>query len=227
MTAAPDTTATASLTSPIVADAVRRWFMSGDERITPVDGVDLAVAAGEVVVLTGPSGSGKTTLLQMLAGFQRPDDGAVHWHGTSDATPAWDVVAVVPQTLGLLAELTAAENIALPLLARGDDPSAAQLAVDVALRDLRVDHLAHRLVGEASLGQQQRVAVARAVVGGSRVIIADEPTSHQDAEHADVVLAALRAAADRGAACVLAGHDPRLAAVADRVLHLEAGRLAR
>ena len=227
MTAAPDTTATASLTSPIVADAVRRWFMSGDERITPVDGVDLAVAAGEVVVLTGPSGSGKTTLLQMLAGFQRPDDGAVHWHGTSDATPAWDVVAVVPQTLGLLAELTAAENIALPLLARGDDPSAAQLAVDVALRDLRVDHLAHRLVGEASLGQQQRVAVARAVVGGSRVIIADEPTSHQDAEHADVVLAALRAAADPGAACVLGGHEPRLAAVADRVLHLEAGRLAR
>jgi ABC-type lipoprotein export system ATPase subunit len=213
-------------TAPIVAEQVRRWFMSGDERIVPVDGVDLCIEAGELVVLTGPSGSGKTTLLQMLAGFQRPDEGAVRWHDTDGHTPAWDVVAVVPQTLGLLAELTAAENVALPLLARGVPPEQAQAEVDVALAALRVDHLAHRLVGEASLGQQQRVAVARAVVGSSAVIVADEPTSHQDAEHADVVLAALRDAARRGAACVLAGHDPRLAAVADRVLHLEQGRLA-
>lgn len=216
---------TGPATEPIVAVGVRRWFASGDERIVPVDGVDLAVAAGEVVVLTGPSGSGKTTLLQMLAGFQAPDDGSVRWHDTDEATPSWAVVAVVPQTLGLLAELTCAENVALPLLARGVDPAAAQTAVEAALADLRVDHLAHRLVGEASLGQQQRVAVARAVVGDPRVIVADEPTSHQDAEHADVVLGAIRAAAERGTACVLAGHDPRLAAFADRVLHLDQGRL--
>jgi putative ABC transport system ATP-binding protein len=211
---------------PIIAGGVRRWFMSGDERIIPVDGVDLSVAAGEVVVLTGPSGSGKTTLLQMLAGFQRPDEGTVQWRDTVGDTPSWDVVGVVPQTLGLLSELTAAENVALPLLARGMSPAEAQPAVAVALAALAVDHLADRLVGEASLGQQQRIAVARALVGRPAVVVADEPTSHQDAEHADIVLSAIRSAATQGAACVLAGHDPRLAMFADRVLHLDQGRLA-
>lgn len=213
--------------APLIAVGVRRWFMSGDERITPVDGVDLEVAAGEVVVLTGPSGSGKTTLLQMLAGFQRPDEGAVHWLGGAAGSPGWDVVAVVPQTLGLLAELTVGENVAMPLLARGIAPADAQRAVDAALAAVRVDHLAHRLVGEASLGQQQRVAVARALVGRPAALVADELTSHQDGEHADVVLAAVAAAASNGTACLLAGHDPRLTSIAHRVIHLEDGRLVR
>lgn len=212
-------------TAPLRARGVRRWFQSGDERIVPVDGIDLDVHAGEVVVLTGPSGSGKTTLLQVLAGFHRPDEGDVHWAGTTDVQPGWGVVAVVPQSLGLLAELTAAENVALPLLTRGDT-SDVGAAAHAALTALAADHFADRLVGEASLGQQQRVAVARALVGRPRILVADEPTSHQDAEHADLVLAAVRAAAAQGTACVIAGHDPRLAAHADRVIHLIDGRIA-
>lgn len=217
---------TDAVTAALVATGVRRWFRSGDERIVPVDGVDLSIAAGEVVVLTGPSGSGKTTLLQMLAGFQAPDDGTVQWVGKTGAVPGWDVVAVVPQSLGLLAELTAAENVAMPLLARGTPPAEAAARALAALQSLGADHLADRLVGEASLGQQQRVAVARALVVNPVVLLADEPTSHQDGHHADVVLAAVRAAAEAGSACIVAGHDPRLLGAADRVVHLESGRLA-
>lgn len=211
---------------PLRAVGVRRWFDSGGERIVPVDGVDLDVHAGEVVVLTGPSGSGKTTLLQVLAGFHRADEGEVQWTGSSTGTPGWDVVAVVPQSLGLLAELTAAENVAMPLLVRGADPEEAGRAAHEVLAALDADHLADRLVGDASLGQQQRVAVARALVGRPAVLLADEPTSHQDAEHAELVLAAVRGAAALGTACVIAGHDPRLTAHADRVIHLLDGHIA-
>lgn len=209
----------------LVVEGVRKWFRSGHERITPVDGVDLRLASSEVLVLTGPSGSGKTTLLQMIAGFQRPDEGMVTWPDSA-ATPAWSEVAVIPQSLGLLPELTVAENVALPLLAASVSVDVAAPQVAAVLAELRVDQLADRLVGEVSLGQQQRVAVARALVIRPVVVLADEPTSHQDGEHAHVVLAALRGAARRGTGCLIAGHDPRLLEVADRVVHLEDGRLA-
>ncbi|MDO8388885.1 MAG: ATP-binding cassette domain-containing protein [Actinomycetota bacterium] len=210
----------------LVATGVRKWFMSGDERVTPVDGIDLAVHAGEIVLITGPSGSGKTTLLQLLVGFQRPDEGDVSWPGGGD-TPSWSAVAVVPQSLGLLDELTAAENVALPLLARPDGVARdAAARVAMALTAVDAGALADRLVGETSLGQQQRIAVARALVGHPLVIVADELTSHQDGDHAREVLQALQTAAQRGAACLIAGHDPLLATVATRVLHLQSGRLA-
>ncbi|HNJ98543.1 MAG TPA: ATP-binding cassette domain-containing protein [Ilumatobacteraceae bacterium] len=208
------------------AEGLRKWFRSGDERITPVDGVDLEIGAGEIVLITGPSGSGKTTLLQMLTGFQQPDEGQVSWPGGGEM-PGWQSVAVVPQSLGLLPELTASENVALPLLAGGAArPAQVAPRVSAALQLVGVDHLADRLVGETSLGQQQRVAVARALICGPAVIIADEPTSHQDSGHAEVVLRAIAAVVSRGAACVLAGHDPLLLRVATRVVHLERGRLA-
>ena len=106
------------MTAVLTATALRKWFTSGDKRIVPVDGVDLVLGAGEIVLVTGPSGSGKTTLMQMLTGFQPPDEGNVEWPG-GGAMPSWSAVAVVPQSLGLLPELTVAENIALPLTARG------------------------------------------------------------------------------------------------------------
>lgn len=214
------------MTVALAAVGLRKWFRSGDERITPVDGVDLEVRAGEIVLISGPSGSGKTTLLQLLAGFQRPDDGHVDWPGGAGA-PSWQSVAVVPQSLGLLPELTAAENVAMPLLAgRAAPPAQVMPRVSAALQLVGVDELADRLVGETSLGQQQRVAIARALIGEPTVLVADEPISHQDAAHAELVMAAVAAAVARGAACVLAGHDPLLARVATRVLRMEDGRLA-
>ncbi len=214
------------MSAVLTATALRKWFTSGDERIVPVDGIDLALHEGEIVLVTGPSGSGKTTLMQMLTGFQRPDEGRVEWPG-GGAVPSWSAVAVVPQSLGLLPELTVAENIALPLTTVGRT-EVARVAprVAAALTLLGVEQLAERLAGETSLGQQQRVAVARALVVGPRVLVADEPTSHQDREHAEVVLRAVAAVAHRGTACLIAGHDPLLSSVATRVLRMESGRLA-
>lgn len=214
------------MSAVLTATGLRKWFRSGDERIMPVDGVDLALSPREIVLVTGPSGSGKTTLLQMLTAFQRPDEGSVEWPG-GGSMPSWSTLAVVPQSLGLLPELTVAENVALPLVALGRI-AVARVAprVEAALTLLGVDRLTDRLAGETSLGQQQRVAVARALVVGPKVLVADEPTSHQDHEHAHVVLRAIAAVAERGTACLLAGHDPLLAETATRVLRMENGRLA-
>ena len=113
----------------------------------------------------------------------------------------------------------------MSLLVGGHPPSESGAAARRMLASMNADDLADRLVGAASLGQQQRVAVARALVGDPLIILADEPTSHQDSEHAGLVLDALRAAVQRGAACVLAGHDPLLLTAADRLIRLVNGRI--
>lgn len=204
------------------ATGLHKHFGNGHTRVSPLDGVDLELRAGEVAVLTGPSGSGKTTLLQILTGFDTPDAGTVWWPRGVEI-PTWADVALVAQSLALLPELTLQENVALAITER---PAASRhTAVVAALAELDLAELGDRLPGEVSLGQQQRAAVARAVVGGPRVMIADEPTSHQDRHHADAVVRVLRRAADSGSAVLMAGHDPRLAAMAHRVLHLAGGRL--
>jgi ABC-type lipoprotein export system ATPase subunit len=210
----------------LVATALRRSFMSGHDRITPVDGVDLVLSSGDVVVLTGPSGSGKSTLLQLLIGFDRPDHGTVEWVGCDSDVPSWTQVAAVPQSLGLLPELTVAENVAAPLLAAGTDPRRVATLLATAMEHVDIASLASRLVGDTSLGQQQRVAVARALIAQPAVVVADEPTSHQDDDHAVMVCAALRAAAEQGAAVMIAGHDVRVHDIATRVIRLENGTIS-
>jgi len=205
-------------------DGVRRAYHDGSRDVAVLDGVDLRVDPGEVVALVGRSGSGKTTLFQVAAGFEPPDAGAVRWPSTVAGPPPWTELAVVPQSLGLLDELTIEENVALPgrLAGGATDPTA----VAAALADLGVAHLAARLPAEVSLGEQQRAAVARAVVASPLVLLADEPVSHQNDAFAGAVLAALTGAAGRGAAVLVASHDPAVVGVANRVLELHAGRLA-
>lgn len=204
----------------LVANGIGRSF----RQVEVLRGVDLAVAPGEFVTIGGPSGSGKSALLSILCGFDRPDVGTVLIRDVElDGAPSWQRCAVLPQALGLAGELTLAENTALPLLLTGS-PEAKSRSVAV-LTELGIGDLADRYPNEVSYGQQQRAALARAIVVEPEVLLVDEPTAHVDHASAEVVLTVLRRVADRGTAVLAATHDPRVHAVADRRLRLDKGRL--
>lgn len=206
------------------ARGLRRSFRRGPEIVQAVEAADVAVERGEVVALVGPSGSGKSTLLSLLAGWDRPEAGEILWAGVP-ANPgklAWREMAMVPQALGLTEELTVLENVELPLhLGNG----APHVSVEPLLDDLGIAELSARLPSEISIGEQQRVAVARALLLSPIVLLADEPTGHQDAEMAERVMTRLRAAAADGTACLVATHSPETVAFADRVLGIRDGRV--
>ncbi len=183
-----------------------------------VDDVDVDVEPGRILGVTGPSGSGKSTLLAVLAGLIAPDAGSVDPADRSGRT------GIVLQGYGLLPVLTAFENVELPLQLRGTDPSQVRERAARALSRAGLDDAGDRLAEELSGGQRQRVAVARALVTEPDLLVADEPTAELDADTAALVLAALRAEADTGAAVVLATHDPDVAALCDATLHLVDGR---
>ncbi len=190
--------------------ASRLW--DGEAGLHPID---LQVDAGELVVIKGRSGSGKSTLLALVAGVCPPGSGTVAVLGRRPTLDmAWSELAIVPQVLALSAELSIGENV--------DDcaPRADRAAVGALLHRLDVIELADRTISEVSMGQQQRAAVARAMVADPKVLLADEPTSFQDDIHTAVVVEALRHAADRGAAVLVATHDDMVAATADRVIEL-------
>ena len=187
-------------------------------------GVDLRVARGEIVAVAGRSGSGKTTLLTVIAGWEQPDAGSMLLFGAEaqpDGLP-WNELAILPQSLGLLDELTVAENIALPL--RLDHTSDTLDPADLMAR-LGVDRLADRFPSETSLGEQQRTALARAVVVRPRILLADEPIAHQNVAWAENMMFVLRHLADEGITCLLATHNAAAFDAADRVLELRDGRL--
>jgi ABC-type lipoprotein export system ATPase subunit len=209
-----------------VGSALTRTVTDGREPRLLVAGVELTIQRGEMVLLAGPSGSGKTTLLHLVSGFDEPTAGQRSWGaahrsasgGPLRQPPDWSEVAVVPQSLGLLPELSYAEHV--QLAAR---PASASTSRSDVSHVLDIAHLAHRLPHETSLGQQQRLAVCRALVAEPDLVVADEPTSHQDGHHARAVVDALRNA---GCACLIASHDPLFAAVADRVLTMIDGHVA-
>jgi putative ABC transport system ATP-binding protein len=181
-----------------------------------VEGVSFDLEPGELGVLLGRSGSGKSTLLMILGGWLQADRGDVGVAGT-----AWQQLGYLPQRFGLLPELSVAENVALPVRIAGADGT-----VDALLDRLDLGTLAARLPGETSIGQQQRAALARALALLPAVLLADEPTSHQDGRSAARVWQAIEAARDSGTACLIATHDGAAAAHADRVWELVDGRLA-
>jgi putative ABC transport system ATP-binding protein len=187
-----------------------------------LSGVDVAVRAGERVAVTGPSGSGKTTLLTLLAGLDRPDAGQVLLDGAPLTAPTARI-ALVLQGYGLLTLLTAAENVAVAVRAAGRPPRDALAAATASLAAVALDDRRDHLVEELSGGQQQRVAVARALAVRPRVLLADEPTAEQDAEHRDLVVRALLEGREPGAALVIATHDPQIASRCDRVISLHQG----
>ena len=193
-----------------------------------LDGIDLVVEAPSELVVSGRSGSGKTTLLLVLAGLLAPSSGAVNWPGlVADPVLRRHQVAMIFQAPSLIAELTAAENIALPLRLRGMTQQQAQ-AVSLAVLDdvgLTIRHGA-ALPSEMSGGEQQRVAVARALATRPRLMLADEPTGALDREHARAIIDVLRSSTRRnGAALVVSTHDRDVAAEFAAEAVVDDGRL--
>ncbi|WP_433530849.1 ABC transporter ATP-binding protein [Micromonospora sp. CA-263727] len=197
-------------------------------------GVTLDVTEGEIVAVTGPSGCGKSTLLHCLAGILRPDAGEVTWRDHRIDT--WSEAArsrlrrtefgVLFQFGQLVAELTAAENVALPLLLAGTGRRAARTAALTWLDRLGVAEFADVRPGEMSGGQQQRCATARALVSEPRVLFADEPTGALDTLTGEQVLTQLVwLAREQRTAVVLITHEPRIAAYADREIVLRDGTI--
>ncbi|MFI6322004.1 ATP-binding cassette domain-containing protein [Nonomuraea sp. NPDC050556] len=182
------------------------------------------LTAGERVALMGPSGSGKTTLLTTLAGLLPPSSGRVLVGGVPlvERPDLRARVALVFQSYGLLTLLTAAENVEVALRAAGRTAKDAMAATADMLERLRVAKFADHLVEELSGGQQQRVAVARALALRPAVLLADEPTAEQDADHRELVLDALLGSE---AALIIATHDPEVAERCDRVVELRTAAL--
>jgi len=192
--------------------ASRIW--EGEAGLHPLD---LDAEHGELVVIRGRSGSGKSTLLALVAGVCTAGSGEVAVLGRAPALDmAWSDVALVPQVLALSAELSIEENIT------DCAPGADRAALREAMLRLGIAELAHRTIAEVSMGQQQRAAMARAAFVEPKVLLADEPTSFQDDFHTGVVVDALRRAADRGSAVLVATHDDLVAGAADRVIDLAA-----
>jgi len=217
------------------AEAVSKtWDAAGPVPVHAVREAWLAVAAGEAVVVQGPSGSGKTTLLCMLGALLRPDRGRVLFDGV-DLAAAPDPLArrVRLERIGfvfqrglLLGNLTVHDNVAIVARAAGRSRREARARAETLLARLGLAPRAHLRPAALSAGECQRAALARALVLGPRLVLADEPTAHLDSATGERVVAELRAlTAGAGAGLVVVTHDPRLAAVGDRVLTLEDGRL--
>ena len=225
---------TADGAAAVRAEAISRIHGTGRRAVRSLDGVSLAVARGEVVAVMGPSGSGKSTLLFLLAGLDWPDEGtvevdAVDWQtldGPARASFRRRTCGFIVQGSGLLPQATAAENVEVPLLLDGMPADERRPRVAAALERVGLSDHAAKLPDQLSGGEQQRIAIARSLVGEPVLVLADEPTGSLDVATGQAMTALLVAAArERNAAVVLVTHDPAVAAHADRVLRLHSGQL--
>ncbi len=204
---------------------VTKRFHRGDETVHALEDVTATFSRGEVVGLVGRSGSGKTTLLSILAGWESPDAGELTWaDDIGGALPAWRDIAVVPQKLGLIEELSVRENIAYPARLAGRLDETADFVEDL-LEDLGLDQLADRVPRETSVGEQQRTALARALVLSPTVLLADEPSGHQDRAWTEGVFKAIERAAALGTCCIVATHNEEVMPHLSRVLKMSDGRV--
>ena len=217
----------------VVARGLTREFIVGGERIRPVNGVDLTMRAGDLLMILGRSGAGKTTLLSLIGALDVPDSGSITVADVRVETIAGRdrdrflqvSVGWVFQSAGLVPMLTAQENVELSLRVAGVDRAAivgraTEALVMVGLQDRR-GHTAAELSG----GEQHRVALARAVAKRPIIVIADEPTAQLDSETAAGIVSLLRSVATAGTAVLVATHDTAAAEFADQVMLMADGRL--
>jgi putative ABC transport system ATP-binding protein len=212
---------------------VTQQYGAGPTAVSALSGVDLEVRKGELVAVMGASGSGKSTLLSIAGGLATPTTGEVVIEGHHLSTQTTKQLAAlrrrslgfVFQDFNLIPTLTAIENVVLPLELDGFARRVARRAGRDALQSVGLDDKLDAYPDDLSGGQQQRVAIARAVVGGRRLILADEPTGALDSVTGELVLRMLRSRVDAGAAAILVTHEARHAAWADRIVFLRDGRI--
>ena len=216
----------------LLLQGVGRRLPSGGRMLEILDGIDLEIRRGEFVAVLGPSGSGKSTLLALMAGLDRPSSGEVHLDGERIDDLSEDRLAIIRrhkvgfvfQSFQLLENLTARENTMLPMELLGTADASARAAELLAAVGL--SERGHHYPSQLSGGEQQRVALARAFAPRPALLLADEPTGNLDGATSRVVLDLLVAMrADEGATLVLVTHDPAVAALADRRIHLRDGRI--
>jgi putative ABC transport system ATP-binding protein len=221
------------MTATLELDGVSRAYGGGRARVEALRGVSLAAAAGELVCVMGPSGCGKSTLLALAGGLERPDSGSVLIDGQLLGYTAREralrlqrQVGFVFQELNLLRDLTAIENVALSLELAGVSRRKAHDGAAEALDRVGLADLAGAFPADLAGGEQQRVAIARGLIGERRLLLADEPTGALDSLTGELVMRLIRARCESGVTAVIATHDAGVAAFADRVIFLRDGAVA-
>jgi len=218
----------------VVCRRIEKWFGAGEARVHALRGVDLEIRMGELAMLVGPSGCGKTTLLSVIAGLLDSNGGDLEVLGETPARMGKQErilfrrrnLGFVFQQYNLLPSLTAAENVAVPLLAAGMNRNEAAGEATRLLAQLGMEERASSLPAQLSGGQQQRVALARALVHKPRLIVCDEPTAALDAKTGHTVMELLsKVAVSPDRAVIVVTHDSRVFEFADTIAHMDDGRI--
>jgi putative ABC transport system ATP-binding protein len=218
----------------VILKGLSKAYVRGGGAVTALADVSLEIRRGEFCAFVGPSGCGKSTLLNLIAGLDRPTSGDIVLDGRSTAnlsSSEWtkirrETIGIVFQAFHLVHGLTAEENVALPLLLRGDGGRSAATRADEVLEMVGMSHRRHHKPGELSGGEQQRVAIARALAHRPRLLLADEPTGNIDSHQGADILALIRTLAQAGEQTVLlVTHSDQAAQTADYIWTMQDGRL--
>ncbi|MCP3868647.1 MAG: ABC transporter ATP-binding protein [Gammaproteobacteria bacterium] len=215
-------------------EALNRTFQVGDESVHALRNLDLQIESGDYVSIMGPSGSGKSTLLNILGLLDRPDSGRYLLDGTDTVTLSEEEralfrrahVGFVFQSFHLIPRLSAADNVALPMILAGVDPEIRRKRVQTILRSLGLEDRASHRPSQLSGGQRQRTAIARATIMNPGLLLADEPTGNLDKHSGEDVMNTLESLNAQGITLLVVTHDPDIGRRARRCIHMDDGGVA-
>ena len=222
----------------VIARAVNvtRSYTLGRETVWALNGISMDIYEGEYLSIMGPSGSGKSTFFNMIGALDIPTSGTIQFMGADlfalpEARQAWircNKIGYIFQTFNLVMVMSALENVALPLILRGDEPEAANGRAAEVLENVGLGHRLHHLPDQLSGGQRQRVAIARALANKPAVILADEPTGNLDkSTGAEIIDLLKRLQVENNATIITATHDAKMLDISDRIAWIRDGRLER